>query len=71
MAVFGPNQEASFATDAMISMQHCWPEIRERVTFHLVYPTDHPADLTESTGKLDYENCDDLLDRVQKMSKIL
>ena len=52
MAVFGPNEEAAFATDAMLSMQECWPEIRKRVTFHLVYPTEHPADLTTSKGML-------------------
>ena len=50
--MFGPNEEAAFATDAMLSMQECWPEIRKRVTFHLVYPTEHPADLTTSKGML-------------------
>ena len=67
VAVFGPNQEAAFATDAMISMGKCWPEVKERVTFHLVYPTNHPADLTGSspTGSgLDYSDCDELLEKI-------
>ena len=41
VAVFAPNQDAAFATDAILSMQECWPEIKTRVTFHLVYPTEH------------------------------
>ena len=60
VAVFGPNLDASFATDAILSMQVCWPEIKKRVTFHLIYPTEHPADLAKSTGSLSYKNCDDL-----------
>lgn len=60
VAVFGPNDEAAFATDAMISMQDCWPEIRRRVTFHLVYPTSHRADLSGARGKLTYRSCDHL-----------
>ena len=60
VAVFGPNEEAAFATDAMISMQDCWPEIRQRVTFHLVYPTQHRADLSTSRGRLTYRSCDHL-----------
>ena len=60
MAVFGPNEEAAFATDAMISMADCWPEIRQRVTFHLVYPTQHRADLSTSRGRLTYRSCDHL-----------
>ena len=58
--MFGPNDEAAFATDAMISMQDCWPEIRRRVTFHLVYPTSHRADLSGARGKLTYRSCDHL-----------
>ena len=52
--------DASFATDAILSMQTCWPEITRRVTFHLVYPTEHPADLSQSVGKLAYTNCEQL-----------
>ena len=58
--MFGPNDEAAFATDAMISMQDCWPEIRRRVTFHLVYPTSHRADLSGARGRLIYRSCDHL-----------
>ena len=52
--------DASFATDAILSMQTCWPEITRRGTFHLVYPTEHPADLSQSVGKLAYTNCEQL-----------
>lgn len=52
VSVFAPNRDASFATDAILSMQSCWPEIERRVIFHLVYPKKHPADLSQSSGGL-------------------
>ena len=52
VAVFAPNRDAAFATDAILSMQRCWPEIEKRVIFHLVYPTGHTADVSQSTGRL-------------------
>ena len=30
VAVFAPDEQASFATDAILSMGECWPEIKER-----------------------------------------
>ncbi|CAG5098128.1 Oidioi.mRNA.OKI2018_I69.XSR.g15393.t1.cds [Oikopleura dioica] len=60
VAVFAPNLEASFATDAILSMQKCWPDMKKRVTFHLVYPTEHKADLSESSGSLEYSSCEEL-----------
>ena len=45
-------------------MGECWPEIKKRVTFHLVYPTNHPADLSASVGMIDHEGCDDLLAKI-------
>lgn len=60
VAVFGPNLDASFATDAILSMQACWPDIRKRVTFHLIYPAEHPADLAKSTGSIVYSDCEEL-----------
>lgn len=41
-------------------MQDCWPEIRRRVTFHLVYPTSHRADLSTAKGRLTYRSCEHL-----------
>jgi len=64
VAVFAPNDQASFATDAILSMGECWPEIKKRVTFHLVYPTNHPADLSASVGMIDHDGCDDLLAKI-------
>ena len=49
----------SFATDAILSMQKCWPEIAQRVTFHLIFPQEFPADVSQM-GNLEYENCDAL-----------
>lgn len=60
VAVFAPNLEASFATDAILSMQKCWPDMKKRVTFHLVYPTQHKADVSESSGTLNYNSCEEL-----------
>lgn len=51
VAVFAPNLEASFATDAILSMQNCWPDMKKRVTFHLVYPTEHKADVSERKSR--------------------
>ena len=46
-------------------MGECWPQVKNRVTFHLVYPTNHPADLTLATGSgLDYQDCDQLLELI-------
>ena len=55
VAVFAPNLDASFATDAILSMHECWPEMKTRVTFHLVYPTEHKADLTNSIGYIGFD----------------
>ena len=30
VGVFAPNDQASFATDAILSMGECWPEIKKR-----------------------------------------
>ena len=40
-------------------MQKCWPEIAQRVTFHLIFPQEFPADVSQM-GNLEYENCDAL-----------
>ena len=74
VAVFAPDDQASFATDAILSMSECWPEIKKRVTFHLVYPTNHVADLSASVGKIDHDGCEDLLQKISScpvLSKIL
>jgi hypothetical protein len=52
VAVFAYDKDAAFVTDAIASMQECWPEIRKRTTFHLVYPVKHMADITDSKGFL-------------------
>ena len=59
IAVFAPGLEASFATDAILSMQQCWPAVRKRVSFHLVFPQEFPADVSQ-TGQLEFENCEAL-----------
>ena len=37
---------------------------KKRVTFHLVYPTNHIADLSDSVGYIEHEGCDDLLTKI-------
>ena len=39
-------------------------QIKKRVTFHLVYPTNHIADLSDSVGYIEHEGCDDLLTKI-------
>ena len=41
-------------------MQECWPELQQRTTFHLIWPTKHKADLSESQGKISYSSCQNL-----------
>lgn len=65
VGVFGPGLEASFATDAIESIKNCFPAVREQVLFHLVYPISLPADLSKSSGKLRFENCDDLRKQIK------
>lgn len=62
IAVFAPDKESSFVTDAILSMRKCWPQIRDKVTFHLVYPIGHTSDVSDSTGGLEFNDCNELVD---------
>ncbi|CAK8679655.1 unnamed protein product [Clavelina lepadiformis] len=51
-AVFAPNQDASYADDAIAVLRRCFPGIKKHVTFHIVYPASHLGDLGQVGGWL-------------------
>ena len=64
--MFAPDKESSFVTDAISSMRQCWPQIRDKVTFHLVYPIGHASDISDSTGRLEFTDCNELVEIISK-----
>lgn len=61
IAVFIPGAEASFALDAIQGLKKCYPDtIGKRVSFHLAYPSNLEADVT-NRNSLTYTTCTDLL----------
>ena len=58
MSLFVPDLDASYAHSAIEKLRYCDSLITKYVTFHLVYPADIPADISEHTV-LDDLSCDD------------
>ncbi|XP_078491692.1 beta-1,4-glucuronyltransferase 1 [Ciona intestinalis] len=63
-SVFVPNQDASFADDAIKRLRQCFPKIDRHVSFHLVYPSTHIADLSLVGTWLEL-SCSELLVRLE------
>ncbi|XP_077970904.1 beta-1,4-glucuronyltransferase 1-like isoform X2 [Styela clava] len=62
--VFAPNLDASYADDAIDILRKCFSDIRKYVYFHLVYPAQHPADVSK-VGVWQDLSCSALLDKLQ------
>ena len=65
-SIFVPGTNASFADDVIDGLRMCWPRIRTRVHFHLVYPVEKPANMSK-TGSFVYLACKDVLRRLRKI----
>lgn len=63
-SVFVPNTDASVASDAISLLKKCYPKIDEHVTFHLVFPSKHHADVSQK-GQWDDLTCEDLLEKLE------
>jgi len=63
-SIFVPNEDASVASDAVTLLKKCFPKIKKHVSFHLVYPANHPADLTH-VGEWLSLSCDELLEKLE------
>uniref|UniRef100_H2ZCX2 Beta-1,4-glucuronyltransferase 1 n=1 Tax=Ciona savignyi TaxID=51511 RepID=H2ZCX2_CIOSA len=63
-SVFVPNQDASFADDAINRLRECYPKIDQHVTFHLVYPSTHIGDLSLAGSWLQF-SCAELLIKLE------
>ena len=58
VALFVPDLDASYAHAAINKLRYCDPLITKYVAFHLVYPADQPADISER-DLLDDMGCDE------------
>jgi len=70
VSLFAPGLDASFADDAIDGLRLCWPVLREFMTFHLVYPTDTPANMT-NTGTFAYLSCKDITRRLMTQKSVM
>jgi len=59
-SIFVPNMDASVASDAITVLKRCHPKIDYYVTFHLVYPAVHQADISMKSEWLQL-SCDEVL----------
>ena len=57
IAVFGPDKELGVAVHYIRYLRSCHPSIRSQVTFHLVYPVDHPGTVEVNIGDVGISDC--------------
>jgi len=65
VSIFAPGLDSSFFDDAIDGLRMCWPSIRQRVTFHLVYPTSFRGNVSNS-GSFVYSSCRGVVARMKK-----
>lgn len=65
IAIFAPGLDSSFYDDAIDGLRMCWRGVRQRVSFHLVYPTAFPGNVSD-TGSFVYMSCRGVVVRLKK-----
>ncbi|CAG5111509.1 Oidioi.mRNA.OKI2018_I69.chr2.g5811.t1.cds [Oikopleura dioica] len=64
-SIFCPGLDASFASAIIDKLTDCNSEIRNRVTFHFVYPAEEPADLSAETELRDSMPCENIFEALK------
>ena len=65
LSVFAPSNDASFLDDAIDGLRQCWHTLRQRVTFHMVYPRSFPIDMSRA-GSVTFLSCRDIAGRLRR-----
>lgn len=66
VAVFAPGEDYTIASAMITVLRGCFPGVRQRVTFHLTYPTVLPPQGMEIKGQAGKYSCTDDLEAINK-----
>nr|CAB3224857.1 N-acetyllactosaminide beta-1,3-N-acetylglucosaminyltransferase-like [Phallusia mammillata] len=64
MSVLAPDSDAAFVDDAIDGVRLCWNRLRHTTSFHLVFPSRAPPNMT-SLGSFVYLSCKDVIRRLR------